>query len=168
MGESDRASSVSSGVMGKHIAYTDGGARSNPGPAGIGFVLQRVTDGTHEDILDAGAFIGETTNNVAEYYALIWALENALHLDIDDIEVRSDSLLVVSQVRGEWKIKQEHLRLLCVRATSLGRQFERFTIVHIPREENERADMYANMAMDEGRTVGNYAVEPELDAISLF
>ncbi|MCL2024975.1 MAG: ribonuclease HI family protein [Coriobacteriia bacterium] len=153
MGEPDCARGVSGGVMGACTAYVDGGARNNPGPAGAGFVLLR--DG--KEICAAGAYLGEATNNVAEYYAVIWAMENAQHLGIIDLEIRSDSLLVVNQLRGDWKVKHEHMKQLFAGASLLTEKFDRFKIMHIPREENERADELANAAMDARTTVGTYA-----------
>ena len=136
----------------KATLFTDGGARGNPGPAGIGAVLIG-EDG--EVLAEFAEGIGEATNNVAEYRALIAGLELALATGVTDIDVRMDSELVVSQVRGEWKIKNDALRPLAVRAGSLLNRFERASVEHVRREENAHADRLANEAMD--------AAELELD-----
>lgn len=128
--------------------HTDGGARGNPGPAGIGVVL----------LSDEGKVIGEiargigvATNNEAEYAALIAGLELARDKGVTDVSVYCDSQLIVSQVKGEWKIKKEHLRHLAVKARKLLDSFETGTIEHVPREENEDADRLANQGMDAAR-----------------
>jgi ribonuclease HI len=125
---------------------TDGGARGNPGPAGIGIVLAG-EDG--EVIEEVGRGIGWATNNVAEYEALIAGLELALQHEISELEVELDSQLVVSQVSGEWKIKNERLRALAVKARSLLNRFDRSSIEYVPRASNVRADQLANIGMDE-------------------
>lgn len=135
--------------------HTDGGARGNPGPAGIGVVL---TDEQGNVIAEVGEGIGSTTNNVAEYSALIRGLEMALEDGVTEIDVFVDSQLIRSQVLGEWKIKQEHLRPLAVRARSLLNRFERSTISYVPREENADADKLANQGMDAAM------LDAELDA----
>ena len=126
--------------------HTDGGARGNPGPAGIGVVLSD-TDGNVIGEIARG--IGSTTNNVAEYTALVEGLQLALDKGVTEIDVRLDSQLVVSQVRGEWKIKSDALRQLAVRARSLLGKFERSTLTHVPRERNADADRLANQGMDQ-------------------
>ncbi len=116
---------------------TDGGARGNPGPAAYGFVLE-APDGT---VLDArGEAIGVATNNVAEYRALVAGLERAVELGVDELEVVSDSELVVKQMRGEYKIKNAALRELSVEAARLARQVGRVTYTAVRREHNELAD----------------------------
>jgi len=149
--------------MNEYILYTDGGSRGNPGPAGIGFVLNH----GHVKSCDGGAFIGSETNNVAEYKALIWGLENALAVGITQLEVRSDSELLVRQLKGEYKVKNEGLKPLHIDAFSLARRFESVEFVHIPREENEAADALANEAMDLRETVGS-PVMPYQPTSSLF
>ena len=125
---------------------TDGGARGNPGPAAFGYVLEAV-DGT---VLAAhGERIGVATNNVAEYRALIAGLEKALELELDEVEVVSDSELLVKQMTGEYRVKNEALRLLSIQATRLARQLERVTYSAVPRAENELADRLVNEALDE-------------------
>jgi ribonuclease H / adenosylcobalamin/alpha-ribazole phosphatase len=125
--------------------FTDGGARGNPGPAAYGYVLEE-EDGT---VLDArGEAIGIATNNVAEYRALIAGLERAVELDLGDVEVVADSELLVKQMRGEYKIKNEALRELADEAERLERQLGRVTYVAVRREHNELADRLVNEALD--------------------
>lgn len=126
--------------------HTDGGARGNPGPAGIGVVL-RTEDG--EVIGEVARGLGESTNNVAEYTALVEGLRLALEKGVRDIRIRIDSELVVSQVTGAWKIKSDRLRGLAVEARRLLNRFDRFEIAHVPREHNADADRLANQGMDE-------------------
>ena len=126
--------------------HTDGGARGNPGPAGIGVVL---TDEQGNVLDERYEGIGSTTNNVAEYRALIAGLELALERGVTELEVALDSALVVAQVNGEWKIRNDRLRSLAVRARSLLGRFEKATISHVKRELNADADRLANKGMDE-------------------
>lgn len=123
----------------------DGGARGNPGPAGIGIVV-RAKDGT--ELVTLGRFIGRATNNVAEYRALIAALQQARELGAKRIAIRGDSELVVKQMKGEYRVKNEALRCLYDEAQSLLRQFEHATIDHNYRNKNALADKLANLAMD--------------------
>jgi len=124
---------------------TDGGARGNPGPAAYGYVLE-AEDGT---ILDArGEAIGVATNNVAEYRALLAGLEKAVELGVGDVEVVSDSELLVKQMRGEYKIKNEALRELADEAERLEDRLGRVTYVAVRREHNELADRLVNEALD--------------------
>ncbi|HYP23119.1 MAG TPA: ribonuclease HI family protein [Actinomycetota bacterium] len=135
--------------------HADGGARGNPGPAGIGVVLK---DGDGNVIGEIARGIGVATNNVAEYTALIEGLELALDKGVTDVGVYMDSKLVVFQVNGDWKIKNDQLRRLAVKAHSLLRRFERKTLKHVPRERNSAADKLANQGMDAA------ALDAELDA----
>ena len=141
------ASSSSSETLSpvKATLHTDGGARGNPGPAGIGAVLY---DEGGREIGHVSKSLDPTTNNVAEYKALIAGLELALDQGITEIDVRCDSQLVVSQVTGEWKIKNDQLRSLAAKAERLLYRFERYSIDHVRREANARADELANEAMD--------------------
>ena len=124
---------------------TDGGARGNPGPAAYGYVLE-AEDGT---ILDArGEAIGVATSNVAEYRALLAGLEKAVELGLGDVEVVSDSELLVKQMRGEYKIKNEALRELADEAERLEDRLGRVTYVAVRREHNELADRLVNEALD--------------------
>jgi len=125
--------------------FTDGGARGNPGPAAYGYVLE-AEDGT---ILDArGEAIGVATNNVAEYRALLAGLEKAVELGLGDVEVVSDSELLVKQMRGEYKIKNEALRELADEAERLEDRLGRVTYTAVRREHNELADRLVNEALD--------------------
>ncbi|HET7482850.1 MAG TPA: ribonuclease HI family protein [Actinomycetota bacterium] len=129
----------------KATLHTDGGARGNPGPAGIGAVL---ADPNGEVIGEIAQGIGVTTNNVAEYKALIAGLELALAKDVTDLDVYMDSQLVVSQMKGEFKIKKETLRPLAIKANGLLRRFARAELHHVGRDDNADADKLANQGMD--------------------
>jgi ribonuclease HI len=124
---------------------TDGGARGNPGPAAYGYVLE-AEDGT---VLDArGERIGVATNNVAEYRALIAGLERAVELGVDELEVVSDSELLVKQMQGEYRVKNETLRELNEDANVLERKLGRVRYTAVRREHNELADRLVNEALD--------------------
>jgi ribonuclease HI len=124
---------------------TDGGARGNPGPAAYGYVLE-AEDGT---VLDArGKTIGVATNNVAEYRALVAGLEKAVELGIDELEVVSDSELLVKQMQGEYRVKNEALRDLNDEANFLERKLGRVRYTAVRREHNELADKLVNEALD--------------------
>ena len=126
---------------------TDGGARGNPGPAAYGYVLE-AEDGT---VLAAhGETIGIATNNVAEYSALIAGLEKALELAVSDVEVVSDSELMVKQMTGEYRIKNEALRDLASLASRVARQIGSVSYRAVRREHNELADRLVNEALDAG------------------
>ena len=125
--------------------FTDGGSRGNPGPAAYGFVLE-AEDGT---VLDArGEAIGIATNNVAEYSALIAGLERARLLAVTEVEVVSDSELLVKQMRGEYKVKNAALRELSLDAARLAREIGKVTYTAVRREHNELADRLVNEALD--------------------
>jgi ribonuclease HI len=150
----------------KGVLHTDGGARGNPGPAGIGVVLQRKKG---EPALEVARSIGEATNNVAEYRALVAGLELALENNISEIEVYVDSELVASQVQGKWKIKNDRLRALAGTAQSLMAKFESASITPVRRHLNARADELANQAMDEAAALLPHNGDPgtlsfEIDA----
>lgn len=124
---------------------TDGGARGNPGPAAYGFVLE-TADGT---VLAAeGKAIGVATNNVAEYRALIAGLERAAELAVDELEVVSDSELLVKQMTGEYRVKNEALKELHTQATRLARKLGKVSYTAVRREHNELADRLVNEALD--------------------
>jgi ribonuclease HI len=125
--------------------YTDGGARGNPGPAAAAYVLE-TEDGT---VLDArGETIGVATNNVAEYRALVSGLAKALELGVDELEVVSDSELLVKQMNGEYRVKNAALIDLSLEAARLGRQIGRVRYRAVRRTENELADALVNEALD--------------------
>jgi ribonuclease HI len=138
------------------VLRTDGGSRGNPGPGGIGIVIER--DG--EVLCAAGTFLGECTNNVAEYRALIWGLENVLALGFDSVSVHADSELLVKQVNGAYKVKNAGLKPLFLQVLALRRRFSAFSIDHVRREGNKLADALANQAMDERGTVGEPCCAP--------
>lgn len=125
--------------------FTDGAARGNPGPAGIGIVIKK----GHELLLETSAYLGKTTNNVAEYLALIRGLEEALLLGAKEVECFSDSELLVKQITGEYKVKNEGLIPLHYHLKSLINKFKHFAITHKVREENKHADDLANCGIDE-------------------
>jgi ribonuclease HI len=125
--------------------FTDGGARGNPGPAAYGFVLE-AEDGT---VLDAqGRAIGVATNNVAEYSGLVAGLSRAAELGIAELEVVSDSELMVRQMTGKYRVKNERLRPLHTRASSLARRIGSVSYRAVRREHNELADRLVNEALD--------------------
>ena len=125
--------------------FTDGGSRGNPGPAAYAYVLE-ADDGT---VLDArGEAIGVATNNVAEYSALVAGLERAAEIGVHDLEVVSDSELLVKQMRGEYKVKNRALQALFLDASRLTRRIQRVTYTAVRREHNELADSLVNEALD--------------------
>jgi ribonuclease HI len=128
--------------------FTDGGARGNPGPAASAYVIE-AEDGT---VLAAcGEAIGIATNNVAEYRALLAGLERARDLGLDEVEVVSDSELLVKQMRGEYKVKNEALRDLTIQAARLAREIGEVRYTAVRREHNELADRLVNEALDEAQ-----------------
>jgi ribonuclease HI len=125
--------------------WTDGGARGNPGPAAFAYVLE-ADDGT---VLDArGEAIGVATNNVAEYSALVAGLARAVEAGVGELEVRSDSELMVKQMRGEYRVKNRDLQSLFLDASRAAREIGRVTYTHVRREHNELADRLVNEALD--------------------
>ena len=127
------------------VVWTDGGARGNPGPAGFGVV---VTTPAGTVLAQLAEGIGWATNNAAEYRGVIAGLEQALALGGRRVRVRADSLLVVNQQNGLWKVRNPALRELWAETRRLAGQFERVIWEHVPRERNRRADALANRAMD--------------------
>ncbi len=142
--------------MTRAVLRSDGGARGNPGPAGAGFVIE-VDDSI---VCEGGRFLGSVTNNVAEYEALIWGLENVLALGHDEVTVYADSELLVKQVNGQYRVKNEGLKPLFLQVLGLLRRFSKFEVRHVRREFNKEADRMANEAMDCRSTVGDPACEP--------
>jgi len=134
---------------GVHIANIDGASRGNPGPASYALVLK---DASGKVVFQLGKKIGRQTNNVAEYYALLAALDYAVGRGIKALRVRSDSELLVQQMRGRYKVKSADLKPLHERASKLARQLEYFVIEHVPRVMNREADALANQALDGGAT----------------
>ncbi|GAB6879171.1 ribonuclease HI [Halorubrum gandharaense] len=130
---------------GRAHVYFDGACRGNPGPASVGWCLV-TSDGV---VAEGGERIGRATNNQAEYAALIRALEAADDYGFDEVDVRGDSQLIVKQVRGEWNANDPELREKRVRVRELLERFDRWSLAHVPREINERADELANEALDD-------------------
>lgn len=130
---------------GRAHVYFDGASRGNPGPAAVGWVIV-----TSDGIAAEGSErIGKTTNNRAEYEALIRALEAARDYGFDEVHLRGDSELIVKQVTGEWNVNDPGLRERRVTVHELLREFDEWTLQHVPREINERADNLANEALDD-------------------
>jgi ribonuclease HI len=128
------------------VAYIDGGARGNPGPAGYGVRIEG-PDGAVVDELHGA--LGIATNNVAEYKSLLAALEWAVNHNENDVRIRSDSELLVKQMRGEYRVKHPGLQPLAARARLLLMQVGRVSFEHVPREQNVEADRLSNLGMDE-------------------
>jgi ribonuclease HI len=129
----------------KYELFTDGGARGNPGPAAIGVVIKK--DG--EVFYEHGAYIGKDTNNVAEYRAILKGLESAKEKGITELACYLDSELVVKQLKGEYKVKQSHLKLLWTQVKTIENTFNKVTYSHVRREMNTHADMLVNKVLDE-------------------
>jgi ribonuclease HI len=125
--------------------FTDGGARGNPGPAAYGYVLE-AEDGTV--LASHGEYIGRATNNVAEYSGLVAGLRKALELQVPEVEVVSDSELMVKQMRGEYRVKNAALRELFSEADRLARRVGNVEYRHVKRARNEEADRLVNAALD--------------------
>lgn len=134
--------------MKKVIVYTDGGARGNPGPAGIGAVIY---DLEKNILAEVSEYIGETTNNQAEYRAVIAAIKKARNLGVSEIDFFLDSELVVKQLNREYRVKNKDLAPLFVQIYNESLNFKKVTYTHIRREMNTEADKLANLAMDRGR-----------------
>ena len=129
----------------KSIAYVDGAARGNPGPASAGVVLQ---DSGGKILKTLAVPLGHNTNNTAEYCALILALQEALMMGASELQVFTDSELIVKQFNGEYKVKEPSLKALYSLASHLKGGFKTMTLSHVPREENKLADAEANRALD--------------------
>ncbi|WP_313692752.1 ribonuclease HI [Halorarum halobium] len=131
---------------GRGHVYFDGASRGNPGPAAVGWAIV-TSDGV---VAEGSERIDDTTNNKAEYAALVRAVEAARDYGLAELDLRGDSQLVVKQVRGEWQVNEPTLREKRVRARELLEGFDRWSLEHVPREINERADELANEAFDDG------------------
>jgi len=127
------------------IIYTDGGSRGNPGPSAAGFVL---TDKDGKQIEAKGLFLGESTNNLAEYTGLVKALHAAKQIDAKQVTVFSDSELLVKQVNGEYRVKSENLKEIYKQTLNLLNSFDVWKVTHIYREKNTTADKLVNLAID--------------------
>ena len=126
--------------------FTDGAARGNPGPAGAGAVL---CDPQGNVVAELCEYLGETTNNVAEYRALLLGLKRAIELETQELEILADSELMVRQLQGKYRVKNDRLKPLFAEAVRLLKSFKKYTIGHIDREQNGAADRMANLAIDE-------------------
>lgn len=135
--------------MGDFIIYCDGASRGNPGEAGIGYVI---ADREGAVLKEESDYLGQATNNVAEYTALVRSLQNSLKLGARRVKVYSDSELMVKQIKGEYKVKNPGLAPLYRQAMELISQLEAFNIIHIPRDRNKKADELANKGIDAGLT----------------
>jgi ribonuclease HI len=129
----------------KLYIYTDGGSRGNPGPSGIGVIIQ---DSKRKKIKEISKYIGEATNNIAEYNALLHGLEEADALKASDIVVYMDSELLVRQLSGEYRVKDEAMRPLFEKALAILKRFDSFEIKHVAREKNREADKLVNKAIN--------------------
>ncbi|RMG57840.1 MAG: reverse transcriptase-like protein [Deltaproteobacteria bacterium] len=129
--------------------HFDGASRGNPGPAGAGFIL---TDEGGEVLARKSRYLGEATNNEAEYRALLDGLKEAFRRGITELEIFSDSELVVSQIRGTYRVKAANLKPLYEEALRLISRFRSVKIFHVPREKNREADSLANRALDARRS----------------
>ena len=135
----------SSGIPERAMLRADGASRGNPGMAGVGWVIESAG----QTLLDGYRYIGTATNNVAEYEAVLLAMEKALELGIRDVSIQLDSELVVRQVNGEYRVKDAKLIERYNRLIHLKYKFSSVTVVHVPREKNKQADELANRAIDE-------------------
>ena len=131
----------------KLIIYTDGGARGNPGPAGIGALIM---DENKNKIVEISEYLGVATNNQAEYQAVVAAIRRAKELEAEEVQFYLDSQLVVEQLNGNYKVKNKGLQSLFTRVYNDSLNFKKVVYSHIPREQNKEADKLANMAMDRG------------------
>lgn len=128
--------------------YIDGASQGNPGPAGVGVVF---LDGENRPVRQFKHYLGATTNNVAEYLALIYALQEALHLGYPTVTIKTDSELLARQMSGQYKVRDPFLRLLHDLARHLMRGFRACHVTHIPRTQNAAADRLAAQAVRDGR-----------------
>ena len=135
----------------KALIHIDGGARGNPGPAAAGVCIT-TPDGS-EALHEAGYWLGELTNNEAEYQGLLHGLDQAAALGFEVVDIRSDSELMVKQIKGEYRVKAANLKPLFESARGKLAGFNEWSIVHVRREKNKRADQLANLAMDAKRDV---------------
>ena len=130
------------------MVFADGGARGNPGPAAIGAVVLDPSTSPPTPLASVSERIGNTTNNVAEYRAVIAGLEAARQFPARRAIVRADSMLVVRQLQGVWRVKQSHLRPLVDQALALLDEYEEVDLDHVPRAQNADADLLVNAALD--------------------
>lgn len=128
--------------------HIDGGSRGNPGPAAVGIVIVDADSG--QALRETGVHLGQATNNVAEYQGLIRAVQAAVELGATELLIHSDSELMVRQVLGQYRVKSEDLRPLYQQAMTLLRKVPKWTLTHVRREKNQRADQLVNAALDAG------------------
>lgn len=128
------------------LIHTDGAARGNPGPAGLGAVLQDAETG--QVIVELARYLGEQTNNVAEWTAVQDALEEALRQGARQVDLRTDSQLVARQIAGRYRVKHSNLKPIYARVMALLARFDGYTVGHVPRELNGHADRLSNVAID--------------------
>ena len=128
-----------------YTLYFDGCSKGNPGPSGAGYVIMNDEDG--KELYFGMDFLGHTTNNVAEYKALIFGLKDAQRNNIVRLHVKGDSKLIINQVSLQWRCKADHLKPLLRECLQLIKQIGRVTFEHIPRNENKRADTLCNLAL---------------------
>lgn len=136
---------ITSRKMSSFKLHTDGGARGNPGPAAAGIVLE-TADGSA--VKRFGQFLGHATNNEAEYQALILGLETAALENAGELECFLDSLLVVSQLKGAYKVKDARMKIFWTKAKELEKNFTRVSYTHVPRDKNSHADELVNEVLD--------------------
>ena len=127
------------------IIYTDGGSRGNPGPSALGVVIENENG---KVLKEYSHYLGEATNNQAEYEAVIFALQKAKQLKIKELEIRTDSELIGKQLQGEYKFKDSDLQPLFIKAWNLRLDYEKVNIKIISREQNKKADKLANQELD--------------------
>lgn len=139
----------------KLITYTDGGSRSNPGPAASGIVIKNEKG---EVVAAYGEYLGIATNNVAEYSAIISALKKAQELGATEVECLADSKLVIEQLSGNWKVKEPALQKLWLQAWNLLQKFQSYRLKHVLRAHNKEADAEVNKILDKetGQKKSNY------------
>ncbi len=145
-GPANRTPAAGAGATGRVFVYSDGASRGNPGPAGAGAVL---LDERGAVLRRLGKLLGRETNNIAEYQGLLLGLRAALEMGARDIEVRADSELMIKQLKGDYRVKNEGLKPLFAEAQALLRRFDWVKLRHVPREENKLADEMSNRAIDE-------------------
>lgn len=139
-------------MIGVLLIHSDGGARGNPGPAAGAFVIKNPAGQT---LFEAGRFLGITTNNVAEYQALLEALNKARELGAEGVECFLDSQLVVRQLNGQYKIKDPKMQTLFRKITKAAQVFQKVSFTHVEREKNGRADELVNQTLDNHLRLGN-------------
>ncbi len=141
------------GHIAEIVAHTDGGARGNPGPAAAGIVIE---NDSQQTLFHGGYYLGRTTNNVAEYRAIILGLEQAQKLGASQVDLFSDSELIVKQLKGQYKVKNANLKPLYEQVRELIAALKTFSVRHVYRENNSEADRLVNEALDAGGHVGDF------------